>query len=125
MISFRHRGSFKNSDKFFSNLRHMAVVNILEEAGRYGVKILSESTPKDTGKTANSWNYEITNDGEYYKITWTNSNIVNGVNVALLLQYGHGTGNGGYVEGIDFINPAIATIFKDLLQKTIKEVSIL
>lgn len=96
---------------------------ILDKYGKKGVAALREATPKDSGKTAESWSYEIvqSNNGDL-RIVWKNDNIQNGLVIAILLQYGHATGNGGYVEGTDYINPAIESIFQQMAKDVWKEV---
>lgn len=92
-------------------------------AGRRGVEALSAATPVDTGATSQSWRYEINLDRTRTTLTWLNTNTVNGVNIAIILQYGHGTGTGGYVAGKDYINPAIKPIFDDIANSVWKEVT--
>jgi len=123
MIVFKHRGNFNKIERFFNNAKRLKFRNILEKYARQGVSALAENTPKDTGETAYSWNYEIVTTNWGYKISFTNSNIVDGVPVAILIQYGHGTGNGAYVEGRDYINPAIQPIFDKLSEELWKEVT--
>lgn len=123
MIVFRHKGNFNKTERFFNNVRKLRLKSILENYARQGVLALASSTPKDTGLTADSWDYEIKITNRGFKIDWTNSNIVNGVPIAIVLQYGHGTGNGGYVEGRDYINPAIKPIMDKLAEDLWKEVS--
>lgn len=97
---------------------------ILRKYGRIGVEALSSATPKNTGKTADSWHYEIVENGKHsVSIVWSNSNLNKGVNIALILQYGHGTRQGGYVQGIDYINPAVRPVFDDISQKAWEEVT--
>ena len=96
---------------------------ILERYGRKGVEALAAATPKETGRTAECWDYRIEDTGTGYSIVWTNSNINDGVMIAMLLQYGHGTGTGGWVEGIDYINPAIRSIFTQMADEAWKEVT--
>ncbi len=117
------RGSFKNTDRFFKRATDGSFYRRLERYAKEGVAALSAATPTDTGLTANSWDYEITRTSDRIVISWTNSNVVNGwANVAILIQYGHGTRNGGYVEGIDYINPAMRPIFKKLADAIWEEV---
>jgi len=94
----------------------------LNKYGRKGVEALSESTPKDTGDTASRWSYEIEFTSEGANLYWKNSNINDGVSIALILQYGHGTGTGGYVQGRDYINPALHPIFDQIAESAWKEV---
>lgn len=123
MIDFRHRGSFSHVERFLKRVKKMRIEHILNEYGQLGVEALANNTPKDSGKTASSWGYtiEVTDTGS--SITWTNSNVNKGVNIAVILQYGHGTGTGGYVEGRDYINPAMQPIFDKIADESWKEVT--
>ena len=123
MIKFVHRGSFKNTEAFLKRNEKMEVLSILRRYGQEGVEALRESTPKDSGETANSWSYEIRETSQGYRIYWSNSNINKGVPIAILIQFGHGTGTGGYVEGRDYINPAIQPIFDKIADDAWKEVT--
>lgn len=123
MISFEHRGSFGKVEKFFNRLNKRNYLNILDKYGQEGVQALSSATPVDTGKTAGSWTYEISHARDSATISWLNTNIQNNVNIALILQYGHGTGTGGYVRGRDYINPAIRPIFDKMADDAWKEVT--
>ena len=123
MITFKHEGSFKNTDKFFSRLTNLYYRNLLDKYAQEGVVALASATPIDTGETATSWGYTITETKNMIQITWTNSNIVNGVPIALIIQYGHATRNGGYVQGRDYINPAIVPIFDKILENVWREVT--
>lgn len=124
MVRLSSRGDFSKTFQFFEKaLKKAHIPTILERYGRRGVDALSAATPKDTGLTASSWYYEVFESDNVYKLTFFNSNINKGVPIALVLQYGHGTRNGGYVEGIDYINPALRPIFEDLAEKVWKEVS--
>lgn len=125
-INFEHKGGFSHFEKFLTNSLHIKplVKPILEKYGRKGVDYLREATPKDTGKTADSWTYEIIEDEQgNYQIVWSNTNVVDGwANVAILLQYGHATKNGGFVKGVDYINPAIAKALGEMADEAWKEV---
>ena len=123
MITFRQKGDFSKLDKFLNNLRKPFNTAILEHYAQEGVQALSSATPKDTGLTADSWYYEITENNGSVTISFNNSNVNKGVPIALVLQYGHGTRNGGYVEGIDYINPAMRPIFEKLADQAWKEVT--
>ncbi len=123
MIRVKHIGSFSKLERFLSRAKNMNTLAILRKYGEKGVQALSEATPVRTGATASSWGYEITESYGSYQIIWTNSNIQDGYSVALLIQYGHGTGTGGYVQGIDYINPALRPIFKQLASDAWKEVT--
>ena len=126
-VNFSHKGSFTKFETFLTKaVRFRPVVKtILQKYGRLGVEALREATPKDTGKTSESWVYEIEEDSDgTLKIVWSNTNVANDwAPVAILLQYGHATRNGGYVQGLDYINPAIESIFKKLADEAWKEVS--
>lgn len=122
-INFRH-GSFTKTTKYLKDVSK-ALQNVnFDKYGKKGVDALREATPKDTGKTANSWSYEIIKSKDNVSIRWTNSNVNDGVNIAVILQYGHGTKNGGYVRGIDYINPAMRPIFEQLAKEAWEEVKL-
>lgn len=123
MIKFVQKGDFKKTNSYFERLLELIKLGKLDAYGRRGVQALHDATPVDTGKTANSWNYEIVRRGEKVSIIWKNSNINDGVPIAIILQYGHGTRNGGYVTGIDYINPAIKPIFNEIARDIWKEVT--
>jgi hypothetical protein len=116
-------GDLSKTMKFLNRLQNKEYLNILSEYGKRGVDALRVATPKDSGKTADSWYYEITQDRNQTTIEWCNSNMNKGVSIALILQYGHGTGTGGYVQGTDYINPAMKAIFDDLANECWKEVT--
>lgn len=123
MIEFKSKGDFGKADKFFIKLLSPLKMDILNRAGRKGVSALASATPIDSGLTASSWYYEIENQNGNYSIVFSNSNMASGwFPVAIMLQYGHGTRNGGWVEGRDYINPAIQPIFDELAEETWKEV---
>ena len=123
MIRFRHKGDFSRVTRFLvgakAAVRHME----LDKYGREGVTALASATPVDSGLTACSWSYDIARRNGFAKITFHNSNIQNGVPIAIILQYGHGTRNGGWVEGRDYINPAIQPIFDRIANNAWKEVT--
>lgn len=123
MIRFTHRGDFNKLEKFFIRMSKAKYLTILEKYGQMGIDALASATPLDSGITANSWNFEIKHDRNTTIIGWTNSHEHNGVNIAIILQYGHGTGSGGYVQGRDYINPAIAPIFDKMAEESWKEVT--
>ncbi len=125
MISFKHRGNFKHSEKFLNRAKDFdsLIMSILRRYGELGVAALSANTPIDSGTTAASWGYEIERGSEESRIVFTNSNVNKGVNIAIILQYGHGTGTGGYVEGRDYINPAIQPIFDGIAEAAWREVT--
>ena len=123
MIVFTQKGDFKKTEKFLNKVSKAEYFRKLEKYAREGVKALSAATPVDTGKTAASWSYEIRQTKGSVSIYWTNSNVNKGVPIAIILQYGHGTNNGGYVQGIDYINPALRPVFERLAEETWKEVT--
>lgn len=124
MITFEQKGDFSKLNRFLERAKNAVKVGDLDKYGREGVRLLSAATPVDTGKTANSWYYKIERTNTTVRITFLNSNIVNGwANVAILLQYGHATRNGGWVEGRDYINPAIQPLFDKLAKDAWKEVT--
>lgn len=123
MIHFVQKGDLSKTTKFLEGLRKNNTIKNLEEFGKRGVEALKSVTPMDTGLTANSWYYEIVEEKNSTQINFCNSNIQNGVPIAIILQYGHGTRNGGWVEGRDYINPAIQPIFDDIVNNAWKEVT--
>lgn len=123
MVKLSQKGDFKNAEKFLKKSLGNDWMKVLDQYGREGVSALSQSTPKDTGLTASSWSYEITKKNGVIALTWKNSNVNKGVNIALIIQYGHGTANGGYVQGRDYINPALQPIFDKLAEQAWKEVT--
>ena len=123
MISFRQKGDFSKLNRFLERAKEAARVSILDKYGREGVAALASATPKDTGETANSWYYEIKHENGSATISFCNSNINQGVPIAIILQYGHGTGTGGWVEGRDYINPAIQPVFDRIVNDAWKEVT--
>lgn len=126
MITFSHKGGFQHTEKFLKYATNKELyIPILEKYAREGVAALSSATPKDSGLTAESWKYKITASKGLYSITWMNTNVVDGVPIAIILQYGHATRNGGYVQGIDYINPALKPIFDKLSNALWQEVKAL
>lgn len=123
MISFRQRGDFSKLTRFLEQAKEAVHISDLDKFGREGVAALASATPVDTGLTANSWYYKITHEKESSTITFYNSNIQNGVPIAIILQYGHGTRNGGWVQGRDYINPAIQPIFDKIANAAWEEVT--
>lgn len=123
MISFRQTGDFSKLTRYLEKSKNAVRLGNLDKYGREGVAALASATPRDTGKTANSWSYEIKITKDSLAITFKNSNIQNGVPIAVIIQYGHGTNNGGWVEGRDYINPAIRPIFDKLANDVWKEVT--
>lgn len=123
MIKIRQKGDFKKLTSFLEKAKEGFNIEILDKYGKKGVAALSSATPIDTGLTASSWFYKIENKNDVAKIEFHNSNIQNGVPIAVILQYGHGTRNGGYVVGRDYINPAIQPVFDELAKNAWKEVT--
>lgn len=126
MLSFSHKGDFSNTEKFLKNAKNMnnRIASVLAKYGDRGVAALSSATPVgSTGLTAGSWYYKIENKNGSVKLSFCNSNIQNGVLIAIILQYGHATGTGGWVEGRDYINPAIQPIFDEIANNAWEEVT--
>lgn len=123
MISFRQKGDFKKLNSYLERLEEVIKLGKLNKYGERGVSALSSATPVDTGLTANSWQYSINREKDSVSISFENTNINNGVSIAILLQYGHGTRNGGYVRGRDYINPAIQPLFDQIAEEAWKEVT--
>ena len=121
-ISFRSKGDFYKTEKYLKKSLGHDYRYVLDKFGHKGVQALSAATPIDTGYTASAWGYEILQDENGISIVWNNRNVRDGVNIAVILQYGHGTRNGGYVVGRDYINPALRTVFDDLANAAWKEV---
>lgn len=125
MISIRHKGDYKKLTRYLEKMKSTARASVLDKYGKAGVEALSSATPVDTGLTARSWYYKVEANKNSATITFCNSNIQNGVPIAIILQYGHGTRNGGWVEGRDYINPAIQPIFDKIINDAWKEVTTL
>lgn len=123
MISFRQKGDFSRVTRYFVKVQRAINLGLLDRYGREGVAALASATPVDSGETANSWYYEIENKKGSATIRFCNSNINKGVPIAIILQYGHGTGTGGWVQGRDYINPAIRPVFDSLVQSAWREVT--
>lgn len=123
MIKIKQKGNFDKAIKYFTKIKKPIDPSRLDKYGREGVAALSASTPLDTGKTASSWYYTIEQTSNRTSIVFNNSNINKGVPIAIILQYGHGTGTGGWVEGIDYINPAVKPLFEKIAEEAWKEVT--
>jgi len=121
MIQIKQKGNFNKLEQFFKNVSSLDY-GALEKYGKMGVEALASATPIESGETAQSWFYEIVKNHGGVRINWKNSHVVDGVPIAIILQYGHGTRNGGYVQGRDFINPAISPIFDKMTNDLWKEV---
>lgn len=123
MISIRVKNDLPKLEKYLKRVSNKQdIFSILSKYGEQGVRALSSATPTNSGETAQSWSYEIVNERDRYEIRFKNSNVNDGVNIAVILQYGHGTRNGGYVEGQDYINPALKPIFSNMANELTKEV---
>lgn len=123
MITFRQKGDFSKLTRYFEKMKEAARLGVLDKYGREGVAALSSATPTETGKTAGSWKYEIERQNGSVAIVYSNTNVNKGVNIAIILQYGHGTGTRGWVQGRDYINPAIQPVFDRIADAAWKEVT--
>ena len=123
MISFRQQGDFSNLSRFLEKAKESVKIGMLDKYGRAGVEALASATPKDTCLTAASWKYEIKRQNGSVSIEFYNTNVQKGIPIAIILQYGHATGNGGWVEGRDYINPAIQPLFDKIAKEAWEEVS--
>lgn len=122
IVNVTQTGNFKKTDRFLHGLIGIHYEHKLKHYAELGVQALKAATPKDTGKTAESWSYEIVKEAGRTAVYWRNDNVVNGVPIAIILQYGHATRNGGFVEGIDYINPTLKPIFEEMAREAWKEV---
>lgn len=123
MITLRHRGDFSKIDRYLERVKEAARVGILDRYGQEGVSALASATPVDSGTTAGSWFYTIERQNGSAAIIFNNSHINKGVPIAIILQYGHGTGTGGYVQGRDYINPAVQPLFDKIAEDAWREVT--
>lgn len=123
MITFTEKGNFNRTERYLSRLKTLELNAILNKYGSMGQTALANATPIDQGETAASWSYSTEQRPGYYSIRWYNSHNVDGVPIAVILQYGHGTGTGGYVEGRDYIMPAIQPVFDQILEEAMREVN--
>ena len=122
MITVESKGNFDNTEKLLKRIKSRDYLKVLDKFGQRGVTALSGATPTRSGKTASSWDYKVLVSGGGVTLQWTNSNINNGVSIAIILQYGHGTRNGGYVVGRDYINPAMRPLFDKMADEAWKAV---
>ncbi len=122
-VTMTSSGNFNHIEEFFRKIKKRYYLSKIEKYAKQGVDALASVTPVDTGLTASSWGYEIHESDTGIEIYWTNSNINDGVNIAVILQYGHGTGTGGYVQGRDYINPAIQPYFDQIAEAAWKEIT--
>ena len=123
MITFKSRGNWDITTRFLERVKKGINIRSLDKYGRQGVAALRSATPVDTGLTSQSWYYQVTQKKELVEIVFLNSNVQNGIPIAIILQYGHGTRNGGYVQGRDYINPAIQPIFDKIVEDAWREVT--
>lgn len=123
MINIQHKGSFKNTEDFLNRMSNGHMFDALSRFGAQGVAALAAATPTDTGLTAASWSYEVVSRKGYFSIIWSNSNSPGGKPIAILLQYGHGTRSGGYIQGRDYIMPAIMPVFDQIASSAWKVVT--
>lgn len=123
MIVFKHSGNFNKTEKFLNKMKKNDLYKSLKPYAEQGVSALASATPIDSGRTASCWEYKISRSRNSVKIEWKNTNVNKGVPIAIILQYGHGTRNGGYVQGRDYINPAIRPIFDKITEEVWKEVT--
>lgn len=121
-IKYSYKGDLKKTENFLKKSVELRVEE-LETYGQQGVDALSKATPVDTGLTASSWYYEIKRSNNSVAIEWKNSNVVDGVPIALIIQLGHGTRNGAYVQGIDYINPALKPVFERIADNAWNEIN--
>ena len=122
MITFESKGDFKRTEKFLDKMKSGEIYRQIDKFARDGDDALSSATPRDSGETANLWRHTVIKSRSGVTITWFNGNVVDGVPIAVILQYGHGTGTGGYVQGVDYINPAIKPIFDRIAENVWKAV---
>lgn len=123
MVSFSSEGSFDKTEKFLQAMIKLDIGKILAAEAQKGVAALSKATPQDSGRAATSWGYKIEKSSSSVTIGWTNSDVESGFPVALMIQYGHGTGTGGYIQGRDYINPAMRPIFDQIAETVWKAVT--
>lgn len=123
MIIFESKGDFRNLERFLKTMSKRDIFKSLDKYGRQGVAALSSATPTDSGLASSSWNYQVQVGSDSASITWSNSDVENGFPVAVMIQYGYGTGTGGYVQGRDYINPAMRPIFDQIANSVWKEVT--
>lgn len=123
IITITEKGDFSNTERWLAKLKRQEQYAVLSKYGTLGQNALSNATPVESGLTAASWSFSIVQRPGYYSIRWHNSHVEDGVPIAVILQYGHGTGTGGYVQGRDYIMPAIRPIFDQILAEAMREVN--
>lgn len=124
MITFKHKGNFNNTERFLTRAQKADFYRTLDKYGQIGVSALASTTPIDTGLTASSWEYKVSHSGDrkYHYISWSNTHLVDNVSIAIILQYGHGTKSGTFVQGRDYINPAMWSLFDQIADGIWEEV---
>lgn len=122
MISVKSSGSFDKTVSFLKFLKSNKIFNVLDRYGRIGVYLLSRATPIETGETSKSWSYKVSHTKGKHSLSFYNDHVEDGVNIAIIIQYGHGTGTGGFVQGIDYINPVIKPLFEKILDDVWRQV---
>jgi len=123
MIEITQKGDFSNTERWLARMKDSQRMSVLNKYGSLGVNALSNATPSESGRAAASWYYSIVQRPGYYSIRWHNSDVEDGFHVAVMLQYGHGTGTGGYVQGRDYIMPAIRPVFDQIVAEAMREVN--
>jgi hypothetical protein len=125
MVSLSSSGSFKKTEQFLKAMTKLpsTISSVMHQCGKEGVEALKNETPRDSGRVASSWDYEVFIKDGRYSLTWTNNDIEEGFPVAIMLQYGYATGTGGYVQGVDYINPTLRPIFDRIRDKVWKAVT--
>lgn len=123
MIKIQQKGNFKQTEGFFKRVIKREYAKFFNQIGEAGVQALRDATPKDTGKTADSWTYAVEDTRDGLSVVWSNSNRNDGANIAILIQMGHGTSSGAYVKGVDYINPALKPVFEAFANKAWWEVT--
>lgn len=123
LLYVKQKGDFKHAETFLNRVLKRDYLSVMNQYGEIGVEALRKATPKDTGKTSESWYYEIKKNSKGVTLQFNNSNVVNGVPIAIVIQYGHATRNGGYVQGRDYINPVLVPLFEEMAEKLWKEVT--
>lgn len=123
MIEITQKGDFSNTERWLARMKDSQRMSVLNKYGSLGVNALSNATPSESGRAAASWYYTIVQRPGYYSIRWHNSDVEDGFHVAVMLQYGHGTGTGGYVQGRDYIMPAIRPVFDQIVAEAMREVN--
>jgi hypothetical protein len=123
MITITQKGSFNKTEQYLSKLKEADLARVLAKYGNMGMVALENATPSETGETARSWYYTTVARPGYYSIRWHNSHVEDGIPIAIILDYGHGTGTGGYVQGRNYIMPAIRPVFDQILAEAMREVT--